>query len=129
MWEFVPAESIPGTKDLERMCSFPALYNDVLAFGGWLPNRPLELCFLRCVGPCTQTVGRYKYYVSFTWIYLLKFKSEVFKKFHEFQTLVESLFDRKIIVMQTDWDDEYEKLYSFFTKMLDLMWAWPIFYC
>jgi len=60
---------------------------------------------------------------------LLKFKSEVFKKFHEFQTLVESLFDRKIIVMQTDWDDEYEKLYSFFTKMLDLMWAWPIFYC
>lgn len=28
----------------------------------------------------------------------MKFESEVFQKFHEFQTLVERLFDRKIIV-------------------------------
>lgn len=38
-----------------------------------------------------QSVGRCKYYVSFfddyrkfTWIYLLKYKSEDFQKFHEF---------------------------------------------
>jgi hypothetical protein len=51
-----------------------------------------------------------KYYVSFiddfskfVWIYTLKHKSDVFEKFHEFQALVERLFDRKILVMQTDW--------------------------
>jgi len=64
-----------------------------------------------------------KYYVSFigdfskfTWIYLLKFKSEVFQKFQEFQALVERLFNRKILAMQTDWGGEYQKLNSFFTK-------------
>jgi hypothetical protein len=52
-------------------------------------------------GGAPESSGRSKYYVSFiddyskfTWIYLLKFKSEVFQKFQEFQTLVERLFDR-----------------------------------
>ena len=43
-----------------------------------------------------------KYYVSFiddyskfTWIYLLKYKSEVFSIFQEFHKLVERQFDRK----------------------------------
>jgi hypothetical protein len=35
-------------------------------------------------------------YSKFSWIYLLKFKSEVNQKFHEFQALVERMFDRKI---------------------------------
>jgi hypothetical protein len=54
---------------------------------------------------------------KFTWIYLLKYKSEFFQKFHEFQKLVERLFDKKIIVVQFDWGGEYEKLNSFFTKV------------
>jgi hypothetical protein len=48
---------------------------------------------------------------------LLKFKSEVFEKFHEFQSLVERLFNRKIIAVQSDWGGEYEKLNSFFNKI------------
>jgi hypothetical protein len=40
-----------------------------------------------------------------------------FQKFHEFQKLVERLFDRKIITMQTDWGGEYDKLHSFFKKI------------
>jgi hypothetical protein len=62
-----------------------------------------------------------KYYVSFiddyskfTWIYLLRHKSEVFQFFKEFQSLVERLLNRKIIAMQTDWGGEYERLNSFF---------------
>jgi hypothetical protein len=47
----------------------------------------------------------------------LKFKSDVFQKFHEFQNLVERLFNRKIIAIQSDWGGEYEKLNSFFTKI------------
>jgi hypothetical protein len=41
----------------------------------------------------------------------------VFQKFHDFQSLVEHLFDRKIISVQSDWGGEYEKLNSFFTKI------------
>jgi hypothetical protein len=82
---------------------------------------PLELIFSNVWGPAPDSVGGKKYYVrfiddfnKFTWIYLLKFKSEVFQKFHEFPSLVERLFGRKIITMQTDWGGEYEKLNSFF---------------
>jgi hypothetical protein len=39
------------------------------------------------------------------------------QKFHEFQSLVERTFNRKIIVIQSDWGGEYEKLNSFFTKI------------
>ena len=75
-------------------------------------------------GHACDSFGNYKYYVSFiddfskfTWIYLLKHKSEVFQKFHEFQSPVERQFGRKILAMQTDWGGEYEKLNSFFTKV------------
>jgi hypothetical protein len=71
---------------------------------------PLELVFSDVWGPAPESVGRKKYYVSFiddfskfVWIYTPKHKSDVFGKFHEFQPLVERLFDRKILVMQTDW--------------------------
>lgn len=85
---------------------------------------PLDLVFSDVWGPAPDSIGRKKYYVSFiddfgkfTWIYLLKYKSEVFQVFHEFQTLVERRFDRKIKAMQTDWGGEYEKLNSFFRKV------------
>jgi histone deacetylase 1/2 len=89
-----------------------------------ISTQPLELIFSDVWGPAIDSVGRYKYYVSFiddfskfTWIYLLKYKSEVFQKFHDFQNLVERLFDRKIVVVQSDWGGEYEQLNSFFTKV------------
>ena len=57
---------------------------------------PLELVFSDVWGPAPTSVGKNSYYVSFiddfskfTWIYLLHHKSEVFQKFHEFQTMVE----------------------------------------
>jgi hypothetical protein len=87
-------------------------------------NHPLELIFSNVWGPAPESVGRYKYYVSFvdnyskfTWIYLLKHKSEVLQKFHDFQSLIERLFDRKNISVQNDWGGEYEKLNSFFTNI------------
>jgi len=56
-------------------------------------------------------------YSKFTWIYLLKHKSEVFQRFREFQSFVERKFDRKIIAMQSDWGGEYERLNSFFRQI------------
>jgi histone deacetylase 1/2 len=51
---------------------------------------------------------------KFTWIYLLKKKSDVFQRFLDFQNHVERLFDKKIITLQTDWGGEYQRLNSFF---------------
>jgi histone deacetylase 1/2 len=86
-------------------------------------SQPLELIFSDVWGAAPESVGRYRYYVSFiddyskfTWIYLLKHKSEVFEKFRDFQTLVERFFDKKILAVQTDWGGEYERLSSFSTK-------------
>ncbi|WVZ95274.1 hypothetical protein U9M48_041059 [Paspalum notatum var. saurae] len=86
-------------------------------------NHPLELIFSDGWGPAPDSVGKYKIQVrlidfsKFTWIYLLKFKSEVFQKFCDFHNLVERPFDRKILFVQTDWGGEYEKLSPFFTKI------------
>ena len=70
---------------------------------------PLELVFSDVWGPAPESFGRKQYYVSFiddysklTWIYLLKYKSEVFQKFQEFQAMVERQFDRKFLATQTD---------------------------
>jgi hypothetical protein len=64
-------------------------------------------------GTAIDSFGNKNHYVSFidefstfTWIYLLHYRSEVFKFFKEFQNLVERLFNRKIISMQTDWGGE-----------------------
>jgi histone deacetylase 1/2 len=77
-------------------------------------SAPLELIFSDVWGPAIDSFGRKKYYVSFiddyskfTWIYLLRYKSEVFKYFQEFQ-------NRKILALQSDWGGEYEKPNSFF---------------
>lgn len=70
-------------------------------------------------GPAPNSVSGKRYYVSFiddhskfTWIY--RFKSDVFQKFHEFQKLVERVFNRKIVTMQTYRGSEYQNLNSFF---------------
>jgi histone deacetylase 1/2 len=67
-------------------------------------NFPLELIFSDVWGPAATSVGRFSYYVSFiddfskyTWIYLIKKKSDVFDVFNNFQALVERQFGRKIL--------------------------------
>jgi histone deacetylase 1/2 len=69
----------------------------------------LEPVFSDVWGPAPTSVGRFNYYVSFiddyskfTWIYFIRHKSKVFQCFHDFQSLVEWQFDKKIWAMQTD---------------------------
>jgi hypothetical protein len=85
---------------------------------------PLELIFSYVWGPTCDSIDKYKYYVifiydfsKFTWIYLLKHKSKVFQRFKQFQSLVERLFDQKILVVQFDWGGEYQKLHTFFKEV------------
>jgi len=62
----------------------------------------LELIFSDVWGAAPESVGRKRFYVSFiddfskfTWVYLLKHKSEVIQKFQEFQVMVERIFSQK----------------------------------
>ena len=80
-----------------------------------MSRAPLELVFSDVWGPTPTYVGKNNFYVSFiddyskfTWIYLLRHKSEAFQRFHDFQNIVERMFDRKIVAMQTDWGGEYQ---------------------
>uniref|UniRef100_A0A8R7VE00 Retrovirus-related Pol polyprotein from transposon TNT 1-94 n=1 Tax=Triticum urartu TaxID=4572 RepID=A0A8R7VE00_TRIUA len=72
-------------------------------------TKPLQLIFSDVWGPAPTSVGRHTYYVSFiddfskfSWIYLLKKRSDVFQVFKNFQALVERKFDSKIIAVQSD---------------------------
>jgi hypothetical protein len=85
---------------------------------------PLQLVFSDVWGPAIDSFGRYNYYVSFiddyskfTWIYLMRHKSDVFCYFKEFQALVERLLGRKIIAIQTDWGGEYARLNTFLRQV------------
>jgi hypothetical protein len=69
---------------------------------------PLDLIHSDAWGPAPSFVGNNNYYVSFiddfskfTWIFILKHKSEVFAKIHIFQQHVERLLNNKIIAMRT----------------------------
>jgi hypothetical protein len=73
-------------------------------------NPPPELVFLDIWGAADD-------FSKFTWIYLIKFKYKVFQKFCKFHVLVKRFFDKKIIVMQTDWEGEYEKLNFCFSQI------------
>jgi histone deacetylase 1/2 len=56
-------------------------------------------------------------YSCFTWLYLLKHKSDVFTVFLQFQQHVERLLNKKIIHFQSDWGGEYLKLNKFFADI------------
>jgi histone deacetylase 1/2 len=84
-------------------------------------SKPLEFIYSDVWGPAQTSTSGHRYYVSFidgysrfTWIYLLKHKSDVFHIFLAFQKHVERLLNHKIIHVQSDWGGEYLKLNKFF---------------
>ena len=80
----------------------------------------MELVHLHLVGPFPSTsLSGYVSYVTLiddyshnTWVYFLKSKDEVFRKFKEFKALVENLSERKINTLWSDNGGEYS-LYEF----------------
>jgi hypothetical protein len=75
----------------------------------------LELIHLDVCGPIPSTslIG-YEYYVPFiddysrkTWVYFLKSKYEVLRKFKEFKALVENIPEKKIKILKSDNGGEY----------------------
>lgn len=84
---------------------------------------PFELIFSDLWGPAPYTSSNgYTYYITFvdahtkfTWLYFLKHKSEAFKAFTQFHTLITTQFQHKLKAIQTDSGGEYRV----FTKHLN----------
>jgi histone deacetylase 1/2 len=72
-------------------------------------KHPRELVFSDIWGPTETSVSGHIYYVSFidaysrfTWLYLIKCKSDVFDVFIQFQDHVERLLKHKILHVQSN---------------------------
>jgi hypothetical protein len=88
---------------------------------------PLEMIFSDFWGPAPQSVGGFKYYISFiddfskfSWIYLMHDRSEAPHIFLQIQTHVECLLNTKIKCVQSDWGGEYQKLHNTFFRSLGI---------
>lgn len=82
-------------------------------------NSPLELIHTYLWGHSSvKSSNGFSYYINFidhyTWLYLLKIKSEVHNVFIHFKNLVENQLNAKIKTIQSDWGGEYRSLTKFF---------------
>ncbi|GAU13081.1 hypothetical protein TSUD_173810 [Trifolium subterraneum] len=78
-------------------------------------THPLKLVFSDLWGPspCVSSLG-FQYYITFidaysryTWIYLLKSKSDAFTIFKQFKTMAELQLGHPLKALQTDWGGEF----------------------
>jgi histone deacetylase 1/2 len=84
-------------------------------------KQPLELVFSDLWGPApsTSSLG-YHYYTTFfdaysryTWIYLLKSKSEAFTIFKQFKSMAKLQLGHSLKALQTDWGGEFRPFTSY----------------
>jgi hypothetical protein len=87
----------------------------------------LELIYSNVWGLAPTSVSGHNYYVSFvdaysrfTWLYLIKRKSDVFDIFLQFQSHVEHLLNHKILHVQSDWVVSTLNLMPSFRKLVFL---------
>ena len=113
-----------NSESICNSCQMAKSHQSPYSMSHSISESPLDLIYSDVWGPTPTSAGRYNYYVSFiddfsryTWIYLLKHKSDVFSAFQNFQQLVERKHNKKIKAMQSDWGGEYEKLNSFFQRV------------
>ena len=78
-------------------------------------SKPLELIHSDVWGPTpTTSISDFQFYVlfvydypKFTWLFLLKFKSNVFEVFKYFKATVENQLDSKIKILRTNRGGEF----------------------
>ena len=96
-------------------CLYGKMHNLPFPKSQFTTSSPFELIHFDLWGPTPiNLINGFKYYVlfidhftRFTWIYLLKSKSEVFTKFVQFKALVENQFSAKIKVFRSNGVGEY----------------------
>ena len=87
-------------------------------------TKPLELIHTDLWGPAsTPSSHGHQYYIHFidayshfTWIYILKHKSEAFQVFLHFKSQVKLQLGHKIKAVQSDWGGEYRSFTKYLTS-------------
>uniref|UniRef100_A0A803Q9W1 Integrase catalytic domain-containing protein n=1 Tax=Cannabis sativa TaxID=3483 RepID=A0A803Q9W1_CANSA len=87
-------------------------------------SEPLQLVVSDLWGPShTPSFNGYKYYIHFvdaysrfTWIYLLKHKSDALKTFQHFKAEAELQLGKSIKTLQTDWGGEFRSFTNFLAE-------------
>jgi len=79
-----------------------------------IANEMFELVHYNVWGPTIESFDGYKYFITFiddfsrvTWIYLLKFKSEVVDVFKDFHMLIMTQFSMKFKILLSNKGTEY----------------------
>ena len=86
------------------------MHNQSFPNSQFVATSPFELVHSDLWGPAPiNSVDGFRYYVlfidhytRFTWLYLLKSKSEVFTKFTHFKAMIETPFSAKIKIFRSD---------------------------
>jgi hypothetical protein len=88
-------------------------------------STPFEIVYSDVWGPAPvlSTLG-YRYmllfvddFTRFSWIYLIKQKTDVYPMFLQFQQLIQRQFNTSIKAFHSDWGGEYQKLNSYFKSV------------
>ena len=56
-------------------------------------------------------------YSRYTWVYLIKNKSDVYYVFLQFEQFIHRQFNHKILAFHSDWGGEYQKLNTYFKQV------------
>lgn len=102
-------------------CQYGKLHNLPFNLSLSRAECPLALIHTDMWGPSpVQSTSGYRYYIQFlddfsrhTWIYPLKHKGEAPNAFKQFKIMVENQFEKKIKILQSDWEGEFRNFTQF----------------
>jgi histone deacetylase 1/2 len=87
-------------------------------------SQPLELVFSDLWGPAPSTSSGFNYYITFidaysryTWIYLIKSKSEALTIFKQFKNMAELQLGYPLKALQSDWRGEFRPFTKYLTEL------------
>jgi histone deacetylase 1/2 len=116
--------ALPSQSSVCDSCQRAKVHQLSYARSSHVTSSTLELVHSDVWGTAHISTGGFRYYVCFvddfsryTWIYLIKHKSDVEQSFYHFQTHVERLLQTKIRMVQTDGGGEYRRLSRFFSRI------------
>ncbi|KAB1227925.1 Retrovirus-related Pol polyprotein from transposon TNT 1-94 [Morella rubra] len=117
----LPVDVHPATSGLCSACCQAKSHTLPFSRSTSPVTRPLQLLFMDVWGPAPMlSRDGFRFYFSivdvfsrYTWLFPIRFKSDVYSQFIKFQHSVERFFDLRIASVQTDWGGEFRSLHTY----------------
>ncbi|CAL1404046.1 unnamed protein product [Linum trigynum] len=102
-------------------CSVSKIHKLPFSSSTFCASAPLELVCSDVWGPAptlsydgqSYYILFYDHYSKFSWIYFVRYKSQLLSVFNQFRQLVEKFFGTPIKTFQSDWGGEYQALSTY----------------